>query len=950
MAIIVIGDTINGTPEDDYISGGALITLSPNNTINGGDGNDIILGDTSSGTALLDKLALNGSALTAVNLGLNLDGWSLDENPLVADQAGIPHISNYVETTIGQAEFFRITPLLGAAFTVDIDFSDQDLVVEIVDSFGNVVATNDNASSTLGGLGSSSNNDPYLTFTPPLIALPYYIKVHPADSPVFTSNSHFLLNVSYQNPLVLVNELTGIVLSPVGNDVLNGGEGNDSLFGQGGADTLNGGNGNDLLHGGSGDDTLNGNEGNDTLNGGLGADSMSGGTGDDVYIVDNVGDVIVEQLDEGTDLVLSNLTHTLSANVENLTLTGSANINGTGNALANTIIGNTGNNILTGGLGNDLLNGGAGADVLIGGVGNDTYIIDNVGDVVTEQIGQGLDRVFSNITYTLGANLESLILYGTANIDGTGNELDNSILGNIANNILIGGLGNDTIDGGAGVDSLFGGLGNDTYIVDNTNDGVFESANQGVDRVFANVNYVLADNVENLILYGNSNVDGTGNSLVNKILGNIADNILDGAAGDDYLDGAAGNDILLGGLGNDSLFGDLGNDSLVGGQGNDSLDGGVGTDIMTGGVGNDTYYVDQLNDVVIEQVNEGTDRIFSKVSLSLAANVEDLILAGTSNINGTGNELANVLLGNAGINILAGGLGNDSLDGREGADTLLGGLGDDTYFVDNIGDVITELSNEGVDRVFSNVNYVLSANVENLILFGTTNISGTGNELANSLLGNSGNNLLIGGLGDDRLDGGIGADTLVGGGGNDTYFIDNVADSITELTGEGIDRVFSSVDYTLDSNVENLVLTGSSNILGNGNELANTLLGNGANNVLDGKAGNDIYTAGTGVDTVIFHLLSNTATGGNGTDTWTDFEVALNADKIDVSNLLIGFNGNQDLATVDQFLSVVDNGNDVRVFLDRDGSGTSYSDSLLLTLKNVDISLQMLLDNNQLVL
>ncbi|WP_336936279.1 beta strand repeat-containing protein [Acinetobacter beijerinckii] len=949
MAIIVLGNPMNGTSDDDYMFGGSLLPLINDNTMNGNDGDDVISGDTSGAIALLDKLTLNGTTLTAVALSLNLDAWSIDESPLF-ENSNIPHLTAVVESTIGQSEYFRVSVGAGETMTVDIDFSHlstvgngTDLAIDILDSSGNVIASNDNASSTLGGLGSVSDNDPYLTFTAPTTSA-YYINVRPANASVFSENNTFMLNVSVTNHPVLS------LLSPIGNDVLNGGNGDDHLFGQGGNDQLNGDSGNDSLHGGTGNDILNGNAGNDTLIGGLGADTMSGGSGDDIYDVDDVGDVVVEQLNEGIDLVLSNLTYTLGANVENLTLTGSANINGTGNSLANTITGNTGNNTLMGGLGNDLLNGGAGVDTLIGGIGNDTYIIDNLGDVVVEQASQGLDRVFSNVTHTLGANFEYLILYGTANIDGTGNELDNSMLGNFGNNTLIGGLGNDTINGGAGEDTLVGGLGNDTYILDNINDVVNELSGEGVDRIFTNVTYSLSENVENLILYGTSSIDGIGNSLANTILGNASNNFLNGAAGDDSLDGGAGNDTLYGGLGNDSLFGGLGNDSLVGDEGDDSLDGGLGIDIMVGGMGRDTYYVDNVNDVVTEQVNEGTDRVFASVNHTLAANVEDLILRGAANLNGTGNDLANALLGNAGRNILTGGLGNDSLDGGAGADTLIGGLGNDTYFVDNVGDVITELANEGTDRVFASVNYTLAANVENLILFGTGNINGTGNDLANNLLGNSGSNTLIGGLGDDTLDGGTGADTLVGGLGNDTYFVDHVGDVVTELAGEGTDRVYSSISYTLNSNVENLILSGTSAINGTGNDLSNTLLGNSGSNVLDGKAGNDTYTAGAGSDTVIFNLLSNNATGGNDSDTWTDFEVGLNADKIDVSSLLIGFNGSQDLTTVDQFLSVVDTGSDIKILLDRDGSGGSYNDTLLLTLKNVDVSLQTLLDNHQLLL
>jgi Ca2+-binding RTX toxin-like protein len=287
---------------------------------------------------------------------------------------------------------------------------------------------------------------------------------------------------------------------------------------------------------------LTGNSAANTLNGGTGSDTMIGGTGNDTYVVDNTGDVVMENANEGTDLVLSSVTYTLSANVENLTLTGTAAINGTGNTL---------NNVLTGNSAANTLNGGTGSDTMIGGAGNDTYIVDNTGDVVTENANEGTDLVQSSVTYTLSANVENLTLTGTAAINGTGNALDNVLIGNSAVNTLTGGAGNDTLDGGAGADKLIGGTGNDTYIVDNTGDVITENANEGTDLVKSSVTYTLATNVENLTLTGTAAINGTGNTLNNILTGNSAANTLNGGAGNDTLDGGAGNDSLIGGTGND---------------------------------------------------------------------------------------------------------------------------------------------------------------------------------------------------------------------------------------------------------------------------------------------------------------------------------------------------------------------------------------------------------------
>ncbi len=199
--------------------------------------------------------------------------------------------------------------------------------------------------------------------------------------------------------------------------------------------------------------------------------------------------------------------YTLGSNLENLSLIGTAQ-NGTGNELDNTITGNELDNILEGGSGND---------TLIGGLGNDTYIIDSTGDAIAENLNEGTDTILSSLeSYTLGNNLENLVLVGLAQ-NGTGNELANTVTGNEGNNSLNGGGGNDILFGNAGADTLTGAAGADT---------------------------------------------------------------LDGSEGDDNLNGGVGTDLLLGGAGNDVLTGGDSNDILVGGIGNDTITGGAGSDTI----------------------------------------------------------------------------------------------------------------------------------------------------------------------------------------------------------------------------------------------------------------------------------------------------------------------------------------------------------------------------------
>ena len=527
------------------------------------------------------------------------------------------------------------------------------------------------------------------------------------------------------------------------------------------------------------------------------------------------------------DSMTMNLAIAYACDIENAA-GGSAGDSITGNALANilqgnggndTLLGEAGNDTLEGGTGNDLLRGGSGADALIGGDGDDLFYADASDYLLQFDGGLGYDILYFYGVPTvefayLDYGFEEMWLLESSNtIEGTvnadvlnGTDLDDTINGLAGNDKLKGGAGDDTLSGDQGNDVLDGGAGVDR--------ATYQSATAGV--------------TVSLALTAAQNTQGAG-----------TDTLL-------------GIENLTGSLFNDTLTGSALANILSGLDGDDKLNGGAGADTMVGGNGNDTYTVDNIGDVADETGGSGTDIVNSSVSFTLLGDIEKLTLTGSSHINATGNDLANVITGNS---------GNNTLEGRGGADQLIGGNGTDTasYAVSTAAVSITLSSGlaSGGDAEGDTF-----SSIENL----------TGSQHDDTLAGTAGNNVLIGGLG---------IDTLSYANSQKAVTVSLALTSGQKTGGAGIDTI---------SGFENLT----------GSAYADKLTGSSGDNLLNGLAGNDRLTGGAGLDRLIGGAGKDTLTGGLDADQFvftattdsavgslrdliTDFGIGV--DKIDLSGI-----------------------------------------------------------------
>ncbi|HZF96318.1 MAG TPA: M10 family metallopeptidase C-terminal domain-containing protein, partial [Allosphingosinicella sp.] len=747
-------------------------------------------------------------------------------------------------------------------------------------------------------------------------------------------------------------ELSGTSVAPrtlTGNSFANsllGTSGNDILDGGAGADTMSGGDGDDLyivdtaadsIIDSGGNDTvrssvswtlgialenlelagaavsgignlwtnvITGTDGANLLDGREGGDRLIGKGGDDVYIVDHIADMVVEELNGGTDEVRTALSeYRLGANVERLTGTNADPAAGQrlyGNALGNMITGSAFTDHIEGGEGNDVLADLGGGGTMDGGVGD--------------------DRI--SLLRESGGSSEAHILSG-----GTGNDEISVSLVRDAQLTISGGDGGDivtlaaltaatavSVTLGAGRDILKLGTSPFLYQLAAVTIEDFAAGELGDLLDFSAFVLARLANIDpDADLYGSGHLkllqdgadakllidlDGGANGLVTFV---IFKNLDAGSLGAANLTAApqkaaptAGNDVLAGTAGNDLFRMEKGGDDRVDGLGGndvfyfggaftpaDAVDGGTGVDelVLQGDyrirleiaslpgietltllAAGDTRFGASVPvagyDLALADTALAAGARLSVVASGLGA-TESLNFDASKETDGSvaivGGAGADNLIGTRNADTIRGGAGNDRIDGGGGADFMEGGFGDDTYVVDDAADEISEFTGYGDDLVLTGLaSYVLARDVERLI---GTSASGQ------VLTGNGNANDIVGGAGNDRIDGGGGPDRMAGGLGNDVYIVDNAGDQVIEEADGGADEVRTAFyHYTLAANVENLTGTNANAAATQwllGNALDNAISGGAHEDRLEGLAGNDVLTDSGG---------SGSMDGGEGND------------------------------------------------------------------------------------
>jgi Ca2+-binding RTX toxin-like protein len=830
-------DTITGNDAANVLSGlGGNDTLRGNagaDTIDGGDGNDSITGgagdDTLRGGAGGDRYFVVDPGQTTVNIGNDTiadfaSGDAIDLTPVtsITSLAQVLAISRQegADTVIdlGGGNSIQLTGVaLGSLTTASFVFAGGPQFPP-----GSIVGTagNDSLNGTLGadqifGLGG---NDSLLGNA----GSDLLDGGDGTDTALYLNEPGPIIANLSATPITVgaITVQPGTVRDGAGSvDTLINIE-NVALIGPASnlADTLIGSDGANQLSGGGGADTILGRDGLDTISGGAGIDIMDGGAGFDIVLFS--GDLISNnapglRITVNADGSITSVSATeTEANLPNFEM----------------LSGSAGNDIITGNAGNNMLGGGFGSDIIDGGDGIDTvnyqFSPQAAGVALTVDLGAGTSsETLPVLVPPPGVPVPppgppvtaSDTLINIENVSGsTGIDI---IYGNAGDNVLQGFLGDDRLRGGAGNDTLDGNVFTLFTHLENTGPSPLDGSDTA--------DYATDPNAVNVNLATGVASDGFGDTdtlvSIENVTGSAFGDMLSGDGLANVLEGLAGADTLTGGAGDDRLAGGAGIDVVDGGEGFDIVD--FSADAIAAsaaglGISFDGTTVTAVNATLAET--------------EVATNVEAVI----------GSLGDDVVVGGAGDDTFIAGAGDDQFDGGAGSDTARFGTA-----------VVVDLAAGSVQGVSGSL---ALANVENV----------TASANADTVRGSAAANVLIGGLGDDVLMGRGGADTLIGG-------TPGVASTDIDTADYSEDGGSVTVNLALGTAIDgvgaNDTLVAIERVTGS--QFADTLIGDGGNNVLTGLGGNDMLTGGAGVDT----FVTTADTGGNaafGNDVVTDFNVA----------------------------------------------------------------------------
>ncbi|ALN72223.1 family 16 glycosylhydrolase [Aureimonas sp. AU20] len=681
---------------------------------------------------------------------------------------------------------------------------------------------------------------------------------------------------------------------------------------------------------------------------------LSGGAGDDTYIAYNQTTRIFELAGQGIDTVktwASSFTLDNTQSIENLTLAGTAHSTGTGNDLDNVLTGNSGNNTL---------NGGRGNDILVGGGGRDTFVFQRGGgqDVVRDFAAKGASADTLQIEGTGFADFAALkgrivqhgadtlilleagdavLLKGVAAADLDASNFRFSFVGT---------AGADTIQGGSGDDLLTGGAGADTFVVGKGggNDAITDFSARGGD-VLKLVDTALSDfagfKASALQVGADLSVDLGGGqvlTLANVSLASLTSANLQFAKSaptpstppptpavetsvpatdsqqgvgatpapspSDAPGALTGKLLLASAAPNKWLTAGTANAALEGSGGNDQFSAQAANVTFKGGAGDDTYIVNGTTRIV-ELAGQGIDTVQTWFSYRLPGDqsIENLTLMGTAAIDGTGNDLDNILTGNDAANVLDGGQGADTLTGKGGSDTFVVTKGTGTKTITDFQTTGAQADLLKIDGAAFGSFAALSKRMvqvgadlhidlgghEGVIL---KNVSMSSLTAAHVRLLNV-TDTIVGTSGVDTLDGGDGNDTLTGGAGRDAFVIakgngsDTITDFETGTKGDILDlKGFAFESFEAFRASASQVGADTVIALGNGETLTlknvapaklvaeNVLFENalpvsgGSSTTFSGTLANNSLTGTAGNDYMIAYAKHVTLAGGLGDDTY----------------------------------------------------------------------------------